>query len=132
MFGRKELGLGKEIEEIDGMDGKAFDSRLRASDPTDDDLPCRVPDWKTDDMALCLDACAEAGGACNGVDIVELCIREAAAGLWASKNPALTLLLMAWSMAMAFSAAGVRVSDSLVAMGLMVGCINDCASSSSP
>lgn len=57
-FGKKELGLGNEIV---GMEGRALDSRLRASDPTDDDRPCRAPDGKTDDMALGFEAGASAG-----------------------------------------------------------------------
>lgn len=61
-----------------------------------------------------------------------MCSRDGTEGLLASKNPAPALLLTMWSMAMAFSAAGVRGSDRCVAMRLMFGCINDRASSSSP
>lgn len=37
MFGRKELGLGNDKDDIDGIDGRALERRLRASDPTDDE-----------------------------------------------------------------------------------------------
>jgi hypothetical protein len=89
-------------------------------------------------MALCFNVCAGAGagatgvGTEGGVDIVALCSREDTAGLCASKKPAPGLVLITWSMAMAFSAAGVRGSDSREAIGLIAGCINDWASSSSP
>lgn len=57
---RNELALGNDIE------GNALDRRFRASEPTDDDLPWRVPDWNTDDMALGLDDWVAGAGAGAG------------------------------------------------------------------
>lgn len=125
-LGRNELALGKE------MDGKALESRRRASEPTDDERLWRVPDWTAAAMA---EGRGTAFWVCIMGAVGARCSCRVSGGTKASKKPGPPLPpapSIIWSMAMAFSAAGVRGDDRRVATGLITGWMNDRASSSPP
>lgn len=132
MFGIKPAGIE--------IDGKALDSLFKAFSLTEADR--WTLDWKTLDIDPILGdvgsitenflgpACHGAGRFTAGAWGAGLCRKGANGGMafWPSKTskrpPPGSL-----SIAAAFSAAGVRGEVNRVAIGLMAGCMNDCASS---